>query len=70
MLTSPGFFLKETNLLLLHARLIIYSKDTVANVLYMFIIIIPSREILEFPKVMNFDIITIENINLHFHFLP
>ena len=31
---------------------------------------IPSREILEFPSVTNFDIITSDDINFHFHFLP
>ena len=31
---------------------------------------IPSSEILEFPSVINFDIITNDNINIHFHFLP
>ena len=31
---------------------------------------IPSREILEFPSVINFDIITSDDINFHFHFLP
>ena len=31
---------------------------------------IPSSEILEFPSVMNFDIITSDDINFHFHFLP
>ena len=30
---------------------------------------IPSSEILEFPSVINFDIITSDNINFHFHFL-
>ena len=27
-------------------------------------------EILEFPSVINFDIITSDDINFHFHFLP
>ena len=31
---------------------------------------IPSSEILEFPSVINFDIITTDDINFHFHFLP
>ena len=31
---------------------------------------IPSSEILEFPSVINFDIITSADINFHFHFLP
>ena len=31
---------------------------------------IPSSEILEFPGVINFDIITSDDINFHFHFLP
>ena len=31
---------------------------------------IPSSEILEFPSVINFDIITSDDINFHFHFLP
>ena len=31
---------------------------------------IPSSEILEFPSVIEFDIITGEDINFHFHFLP
>ena len=31
---------------------------------------IPSSEILEFPSVINFDIITSDHINFHFHFLP
>ena len=30
---------------------------------------IPSSEILEFPGVINFDIITSDDINFHFHFL-
>ena len=30
---------------------------------------IPSCEILEFPSIINFDIITSDNINFHFHFL-
>ena len=30
---------------------------------------IPSSEILEFPSVINFDIITSGDINFHFHFL-
>ena len=30
---------------------------------------IPSSEILEFPSVINFDIITSDDINFHFHFL-
>ena len=36
------------------------------NILYY----IPSSEILEFPSVINFDIITSDDINFHFHFLP
>ena len=31
---------------------------------------IPSSEILEFPSVINFDIITSDDINFYFHFLP
>ena len=31
---------------------------------------IPSSEILEFPSVINFDIITSDDIIIHFHFLP
>ena len=31
---------------------------------------IPSSEILEFPIVINFDIITSDDINFNFHFLP
>ena len=31
---------------------------------------IPSSEIQEFPSVINFDIITSDDINFHFHFLP
>ena len=31
---------------------------------------IPSSEILEFPSVINFDIITSDDIKFHFHFLP
>ena len=31
---------------------------------------IPSSEILEFPSVTNFDIITSDDINFHFHFQP
>ena len=31
---------------------------------------IPSSEILEFPSVINFDIITTDDINFHFYFLP
>ena len=31
---------------------------------------IPSSEILEFPSLINFDIITSDDINFHFHFLP
>ena len=31
---------------------------------------IPSSEILEFPSVINFDIITCDDINFHVHFLP
>ena len=31
---------------------------------------IPSSEILEFPSVINFDIIISDDINFHFHFLP
>ena len=30
----------------------------------------PSSEILEFPSVINFDIITSDDINFYFHFLP
>ena len=35
-----------------------------------FVYYIPSSEILEFPSVINFDIITSDDINFHFHFLP
>ena len=31
---------------------------------------IPSSEILDFPSVINFDIITSDDINFHFQFLP
>ena len=31
---------------------------------------IPNSEILEFSSVINFDIITCDDINIHFHFLP
>ena len=31
---------------------------------------IPRSEILEFSSVINFDIITSDDINFHFHFLP
>ena len=31
---------------------------------------IPSSQILEFPSVINFHIITSDDINFHFHFLP
>ena len=31
---------------------------------------IPSPEILEFPNEINFDIITSDDINFHFQFLP
>ena len=30
---------------------------------------IPCSEILQFPSVINFDIITSDDINFHFHFL-
>ena len=35
-----------------------------------FIYYIPSSKILKFPSVINFDIITRDDINFHFHFLP
>ena len=30
----------------------------------------PNSEILEFPSVINFDIITSDDIDFHCHFLP
>ena len=41
------------------------SRMSKKNVYY-----IPSGEILKFPRVINFDIITSDDINFPFHFLP
>ena len=44
---------------------LLYSKKSRKILLYY----IPSSEILEFPGVINFDIITSDDINFHVHFL-
>ena len=47
------------------------KKPTCSHVTFnIHIYYIPSGEILEFPSVINFDIITSDDINFHFLFLP
>ena len=64
---------------LVKAKILLFSKefahpcrkclgnDKVSNILFYYI---PSSEILEFPSVINFDIISSDDINFHFHRMP
>ena len=67
---TNAFELDQSKILLLSKELsfiyfVVWEK--VASILFYYI---PSSEILEFPSEINFDIISSNDINFHFHFLP